>query len=407
MSSVGWTFSTLEPNWWWLLASFGLLGITIGTALAYSRASRPLRLRVRPDDLRITVMKPMSGVDPNIEDNLASFARLKAPEAFQVLLCVESTEDPAWAVARAWAARYPGRFEAVAGRKELLNPKIAILAHAWQFVRNPFVWISDSNVEATQAFMEELVRTWKRANRRKRRITLVHAPLVGVGGKGLPAAFERMHLSSLQNPNHEVSLLFSVNAVVGKTEFFHRDDMEAVGGLEVFGPYLAEDFKTGEVFGQRGKVVCSSIATRNVLGSLSLRAWFNRHTRWGIIRKSLMPGAFFLLEPLINLGLPTVLYVLGLIPPELLLALTVLRMILDAVNYSIHTHSWPKATDVLLVPLKELFLFAAWFKAAVSISVKWRGNKEISIASGSRVVVEEPPPSPPSPQREEHPATAS
>ena len=386
MNSLSDSLPTLTPTWWWLVASFGLIGISFGTVLAWVRASRPMRRRIKRDELRITVMKPMAGVDPNIEENLASFARLQAADAFQVLLCVESENDPAWAVAQRWQAKFPQRFDAVAGRKDLLNPKIAILAHAWTKVRNPFVWISDSNVEATQAFMEELYRTWKRANRRRRRITLVHAPLVGVGGTGLPAAFERMHLSSLQNPNHEVSLLLKVNAVVGKTEFFHRDDMEAVGGLDAFGPYLAEDFKTGEVFGKAGKVVCSSIATRNVLGSMPLRAWFDRHVRWGIIRKSLFPWAFFLLEPLINLGLPVVLYVLGLIPPELLLALTVLRMMIDAVNAAMHTHAWPRATDVLLVPLKELFLFAAWFKAAVSVSVKWRGNKEILIGSGSRVV---------------------
>ncbi len=372
---------------WWAIASAGTVITLTGTFFAWLRSLRRPDVALTPDDLLITVMKPMSGRDPRLEENLESFARLQAPEAFEVLMCLASEADAAYPVALRFVERYPARFRLVTGAVAGLgNAKMAQLASAWPHAKNPFIWVSESNVETSQAFMEALAATWKLANAQGRIKTLVHAPLVGVSGTGLGARFERMHLSSLQNPNHELGLIRKMHAVVGKTEFFHRDDMVAMGGLERFGNYLGEDYMMGMAFAQEGVVRCTSIATRNVLGPLPVRAWFDRHARWAVMRKTLVGSTFYFLEPQVHLGFPTVLFALGLAPGWLLALIVASRMFVDGFNYAIQTRELPPVLDVLLVPLKEFFLFGAWLQAVFTFHVKWRADKAIQLGPNSVVL---------------------
>lgn len=373
--------------WWWLVVSLGSIITLTGTFFAWLRTRRTVQCELTDADLRITVMKPMSGKDPRLEENLESFARLKAPPEFEVVLCLGSERDAAYPIAQSFVARYPDRFRLTCGAATHLgNAKIAQLVSAWPMAKNPFIWVSESNVETTQDFMEALARTWKVANTKGRVKTLVHAPLVGVHGEGLGAAFERMHLSSLQNPNHEVALLRDMHAVVGKTEFFHRDDILALGGLQAFGNYLGEDYMMGAAFAKSGVVRCISVATRNVLGPLSVQAWFDRHSRWAVMRKTLVGSTFYFLEPQIHLGWLVVLFAFGLIPGWLLGLLTLVRVFIDGANYAMQAREWPRLGDLLAVPLKELVVFLAWVSAVFTFHVKWRADRAIQLGPDSLVL---------------------
>lgn len=372
---------------WWIIASAGTFVTLVGTFFAWLRSRRRAHVALDEPDLCITVMKPMAGLDPRLEENLESFARLEAPAAFEVLLCLGSESDAAYPVAQRFVEKYPRRFRLTVGSVGTLgNAKIAQLVHAWPKAKNPFIWVSESNVETSQEFMEALAKTWKLANAEGRKKTLVHAPLVGVYGEGLGAAFERMHLSSLQNPNHELGLIRKMHAVVGKTEFFHRDDMVALGGLERFGNFLGEDYMMGMAFAAEGQVRCTSVPTRNVLGPLSVRTWFDRHARWAVMRKTLVGSTFYFLEPQVHLAWPTALFLAGLIPAGVWGALVAARMFVDGFNHAIQARELPRVSDVLLVPLKELVLFAAWVLAVSTFHVKWRADRAIQLGPNSVVL---------------------
>lgn len=371
---------------WWIAASAGTVVTLVGTLCAWLRARRRVRGGLLASDLGVTVMKPLSGFDPGLEQNLESFARLAAPPSFQVLLCLRSPHDPAYPLAQRFVDRYPGRFELSLGADTSLgNAKLAQLAAAWPRAKNELVWVSESNVETSQAFFEALVVTWREVNARGRVKTLVHAPLVGVGGEGVGAALERMHLSSFQNANHELALALGLHVVVGKTEFFHRDDLADLGGFEAFGNYLGEDHLLGEAFGRAGVVRIIPVATRNVLGPMTVRAWFQRHARWAVMRKTLVAPAFYLLEPLVQLAWPALLWALGVLPLSGLLLLTLARMGIDAVNWRAHAGRWPALTDLAVVPLKEALLCAAWVHAVFSSQVRWRADQFIELGPRSAV----------------------
>ncbi len=379
---------------WWFLASVGALFTLLGTLLAWLRARRVVSGQLTDADLAITVMKPMSGQDPRLEENLESFARLRAPADFEVLLCVGRDTDGAYPIARDFVKRYPQRFRlSVGSAPSFGNAKVAQLISAFPQAKNPLIWVSESNVDTSQAYLEALALTWKQANAQGRVKTLVHAPLVGVGGEGVGAALERMHLSSLLNPNHELALLVGLHTVVGKTEFFHRDDLLALGGFQAFGNYLGEDYLMGAAFAKAGVVRCISVPTRNVLGRMTLQQWFDRHARWAVMRKTLVWPAFYFLEPQLHLGWPTVLFLCGLVPGWLVVVLLLVRVFVDGLNYAVHARQAPRVGDLLLVPLKEAALFVAWLNAVFSVHVKWRADRAIELGAQSLVVSTEANPS--------------
>ena len=53
----------------------------------------------------ISILKPLCGLDDDLEKNLERFAQLDYPD-YELVLGVRSRRDPAWELARATAARF-------------------------------------------------------------------------------------------------------------------------------------------------------------------------------------------------------------------------------------------------------------------------------------------------------------
>ena len=154
---------------WLVSASFGAMWQVVGTLLAWWRTRRRPKVMLEPSDFHISVLKPMCGVDPRADENLETFAALDVPTEFRVFLCLARESDPAYPIAARFVKKYPKRFTLVVGLDAgCINPKISQMVNAWPLsAKNPFMWISESNVETSQAFMENLVGTLKEAKARK------------------------------------------------------------------------------------------------------------------------------------------------------------------------------------------------------------------------------------------------
>eukprot|EP00930_Biecheleria_cincta_P055485 TRINITY_DN41802_c0_g1_i1.p1 TRINITY_DN41802_c0_g1~~TRINITY_DN41802_c0_g1_i1.p1 ORF type:complete len:465 (-),score=62.70 TRINITY_DN41802_c0_g1_i1:136-1464(-) len=390
------TYYLMDLNTFIYFAALAMPGFffAFATSLVWKRARRIPAVEAMPvtaKDLHISVLKPMCDLDPRLRENLESFANLSAPDEFQVFMCLARESDSGYPVAAEFAKRYPKRFKLVVGSEpDLGNPKISQVVHAMEketkLSCNPFLWISESNVEASQEFMEHLVKTWKHANVENRTPTLVHAPLVGVYGNGIAARMERMCLSSEFNPLAEVAYYFDKFGVIGKTYFLHRDDVEQIGGLRRFGNFLGEDHLIGEAFYRSGRLVCCNLATRNVLGDMSIWSFFSRHARWAVMRRALQTGPF-VLEPLINVLWPAVFVLARLIPSWCLIIYFIIRSTLDFVNYVLLVPEEDvHFLDILAVPLKEILIAAAWIRACFVRIVHWRGGQIITVGPESTIV---------------------
>ena len=85
----------------WLLAVAGVsAALYLIMVAGFLAAMRGRKIAPLPAKLpRVSILKPLAGVDDELEENLASFESLAYPD-YEIILGVASQEDPAYLAAR-------------------------------------------------------------------------------------------------------------------------------------------------------------------------------------------------------------------------------------------------------------------------------------------------------------------
>src|ERR1035438_9314571 len=95
------------------LSALAVFGVTTSTVYSLMVAVGVLRFRrraaaagTRRFQPPVSVLKPLHGDEPNLEENLASFFQQDYPE-YEILFCARKSDDPSLETARRVAARFP------------------------------------------------------------------------------------------------------------------------------------------------------------------------------------------------------------------------------------------------------------------------------------------------------------
>ena len=122
---------------------------------ASARRSPAAKHAARP---AVTIFKPAHGDEPRLEANLASFCAQDYPH-FDVVFGVLDPADPALAVMRRVAARYPGRASVVSGDgvARYRNPKMATLQPMIASARGDILVIADSDMRVGPDYLDAIV----------------------------------------------------------------------------------------------------------------------------------------------------------------------------------------------------------------------------------------------------------
>ena len=141
---------------------FGLYALHWGVGSARWRRRRGLGAGGERARLPgVSVLKPLTGVDPNLEENLASFFELDYPGELELLFCLHSEHVPAVALVRTLQARYPHVRARILTDEwhEGINPKIKNLMQGYLQARHEFLLVSDCGLRARRDTLEVLMRT--------------------------------------------------------------------------------------------------------------------------------------------------------------------------------------------------------------------------------------------------------
>jgi len=363
-------------------ATFHLATLTAFAIGLRRRRRTPAALARAPS---VSILKPLAGTDDELDANLESFARIDYP-AFEIVLGVASTDDPAYGVARRFVARHP----AIAARVVVtnpaaaVNPKVAQLVELDRAARGEVVVISDSNVRVGRAYLDSLVRELERPG-----VGIVTSLFAGTGEQTLGAALENLQLGAVVAPSIVAASVLTRRALtVGKSMAMWRRDLALIGGFASIGDVLAEDHVLGRRFLDAGFAVATAlepVENRNI--ACSFARTLERHTRWSKIRRSLCPTAFAA-EPLISplvvatgtaLAAPSRLHVAVLAAVavvQTLLAMATLRALRGAAL------RWYWAP---LEIARTYVLFGCWIGACASRTIAWRGHR-FELGRGSRIV---------------------
>ena len=234
---------------------------------------------------RVSILKPLSGLDDCLEENLASFARLTGV-AYEVILSAEREGDPAVPAARRVMARFPeAPFRLVVGGGTgiaLSNPKVERLVAAARAARGEIFFVSDSNVRVEPGDLAATVAAFDDPT-----VGCVSNVFTGAGARSFGAAIESLHLLTFVLPGTVLAAAGGVACVVGKSMALTRAAHDAIGGFAAFTHVLAEDQAIGCAVKAAGfRIALSEIVVRNVTVTRSLRRALDRQMRWGKIRYS-------------------------------------------------------------------------------------------------------------------------
>ena len=341
-------------------------------------ASRPAASSSR---LRLSILKPLSGLDEGLEENLESFADLRGIP-YEVILSAAHPDDPAVAVAEKVLRRFPdGPFRLVVGgpaRAGVVNRKVERLVSAARVASGEILLVSDSNVRVSPDDVAGTIALFDDPG-----VGCVSNLFVGEGARSPGSVVESLHLLTFVATGAALGEASGVPCVVGKSMAISRAALEAIGGFASFLDVLAEDQAIGVAVRKAGFLVAvSPVVVRNVTIERPLGAALARQVRWNKIRwsfsKSLYAGEL-LLNPF-----PVSLLACGasaLAAPTILSAaaasaglLLLLRLAQAAALARLLGADVP-SRQLALMPVKDVLQFGAQFVPLLSREVTWHGHR--------------------------------
>ena len=381
------------------LTSTVFLGMVLFAVVRYARTCRSQRQRilgVPPRDLpRVTILKPLHGMEPRLEENLESFFRQDYPN-FAIVFGARSSDDQALNVVDRLQAKYPQVQTriVVSGEPSWPNAKVYSLSKMIASCADQFLVISDSDVLVRPDFLRNVIPPLLNP-----KVGLVTCLYQGIPAHGFWSQLDALGMS-IEMPSGVLvaRMVDGMKFALGAAMAVRRDAVEAIGGIRETAYFYSDDFVLGNrIAGAGYEVVLSHYKVGHVLTSRALRRTLGDQLRWmkstrfsrplGHVGSGLTYAVpFGLLALLLGLGnghrAPT-----GF---ALLLMAWLNRMLLAlVVGWAIMRDRRPLWL-CWLYPLRDLMGFGVWAASFFGKTFFWRGET-YQFGNGGRITPEQRP----------------
>lgn len=382
----------------WAVAT-GILVSTGYYVAVYFGARQFVRERgdVRPvsgDDVPgVTILKPLKGLEPDLFENLASFCRQDYPR-YQVVCAVADANDPAVPVVRKLMRVYPYVDVRLVVDPTVhgTNYKVSNLYNAYRTAAEyDYLVIADSDIRVPPGYLRTLVADLMRPEVGV--VTcLYRARAVG----DWPAQIEALFVNTDFSPSVFVArMVETTRYAFGATMAIRREVLEKIGGFLALSRYLADDFFLGNLVTRHGyRVEISPLIVDTVLAVPSWRRLVEHQLRWSRTYRSVRGGSYFAL--VLTHGCFWVVANLALHSWDVrawILAAALLGLRLLTARSVAYRYLGVRlgASDLALLPAKDLFLTAMWGAAFSGNQVWWSGHRFRVLAHGEMVPADPAP----------------
>jgi len=382
------------------VACLGTISSTVFLALALIAAIRNLRLAriqsraalLTPSEALpfVSILKPLHGAEPRLEENLTSFFLQDYP-AFEIVFGLRNAADPALLVVENLRTRYPRVAVKVvfSGEPRWPSAKVWSLDKMISQTTSEYLVISDSDILVCPDFLRNVVPPLlDYAN------GLVTCLYRGVPARDFWSRLEALGMSvELPSGVLIADMMEGMQFALGSVLAVRRDALDACGGIRCAAEYYSDDFILGNRIHTAGyRVVLSHYRVAHVLCAQTFRQTFATQTRWMQSTRYSRPkghlgtGLTFAV-PFGILGLISAL-VLG--HPQLgatLFAWSILNRIAQCVVIGYFVVDDRRAlVRAALYPLRDLLGFIVWVSSYCGgSSFHWRGEL-YSFTPGGRIL---------------------
>lgn len=354
----------------------GAFALVFAAAAAVSgrRFLRRLERRRTPSSLpAVTVIKPLKGAEDALYENLASFCRQEYP-CFQLVFCLQNPEDPALATVSRLRKDFPGvDMEIVVSRDRIgYNPKVNNMANAYPFAKYDLLLMSDSDILVRPDFLRRMVAPFEDPG-----VGLVTAFYQATGTSCLWSNMEALSINAQFLPQALCAASFGMRFAMGAAMMVRRNAFEETGGFHNLADHLADDFWLGESVREAGwRLELTDAVVETVPCITDAAEHFKHLLRWSRTIRICNPAGHA--ASLIQHGFSLLALKVVMFGPDartlvLMAALWAAKAAASAALAETLGGRQPRAA-LLLLPLAELFSFAAWLGGWSSSRVLWRGE---------------------------------
>lgn len=349
-----------------LLASCVYCLLAIVAALHYRRR----RKHRCADSARISILKPLAGLEEGLEANLRSYFEQDYP-VFEILFAVRTAADPAAKVVQDLVRQYPNVDARLifTGQPPYPHAKVFSLQCMLEQAKYELIAMSDSDVRVGKDFCRALAAEFE-----NRALGLVTCPYRAVGGADIWSQLEALGMNTDFHAGvFTAVMLDGPNFAIGPTIVARRKVLEDIGGLERVKDYLGwEDFMLGRIAAEHGFLVdFSPYVVEHRIGSQTFRQNFAHRLRWARTNSRSRPAGY--IGQLFTHPIPLAAFACLLFHPlwPLAAAAALLRGILA---WTVSRAVLRAPVAWLLLPAQDFLAFGFWVAGFFGSSVQWRGE---------------------------------
>jgi ceramide glucosyltransferase len=280
----------------WLAAGLAVVGLAqagIGWWLVsrFARRSESLTRDAGEGHLApITVLKPLYGAEPLLEEALATLCVQEHPE-YQIVFGVQDEADPAAAVVRRLQARFPACDIALVidPRRHGANGKVGNLINMLGAARHPVLAIADSDLHVRPDYLTRLLAAL--AEPGTGLVTTLYAGLPATDC--LAARLGATQITHTFLPGALLARALGRQDCLGATMVLRRETLVRIGGFQALVDHLADDNALGRLVSGLGLAVrLAATVPATTVPETTVRALLRHELRWARTIRALAPVPF-------------------------------------------------------------------------------------------------------------------
>jgi ceramide glucosyltransferase len=359
-------------------------GRRVGTFERRPAAAGDAGAQARDADLpAVTVLKPVSGAEPGLFENLSSFCAQDYPR-FQVVFGTRDAGDPAVAIVQRVIAAFPHAdcSLVIGADRSAPNLKVATLLAMAGACKHDILVIADSDTNVAPDYLRAVVAPFRDVA-----VGAVTCAYRGRSNGGLASDLGVMMIDEQFIPSVLVAALGTMRFCLGATMAVRRTKLELIGGFAALSHYLADDQKLGELVSRQGaRVALAPCVVEHAVAEPGLRALWAHEVRWARTSRLARPWGYA--GYCITYPLPLALIYLA-VSRDVVWGLLVLALA-AALRITLHYASRaalraPAPGTPWLIPLRDVLGLAVWVASLVGRRVRWR-DQSLVVDGEGRIV---------------------
>lgn len=319
-----------------------------------------------------TLLKPLHGTEPRLQQNLASFLDQDYPGPMQMVCGVGDRSDTATAVAERLRRDHPGKDIVLVANSDrsFANGKIANLANMAPAARHEILVLSDSDMAVSPDYLSVIVGALNQPD-----VGAVTCAYRGRADAGFWSQLSAGCISYVGLPGVILGYVAGMaRPCMGSTIALTQETLRTIGGFERFADVLADDYAIGEAVAETGRsVVIAPVLLVHGCAERSFAALWRQKLRWSATIRGVAPMRH--LGSIVTYPLPLALLAALFVPAvglPLALAGLAIRLALAA---AVDRRAQERSAPYWLIPAIECIEFLAFAGSFVARKIDWRGSR--------------------------------